>query len=195
MVAYQRGDLHSFDILYQRHSGRLLGYLIQKSANTSQAHDVFQATFLKLHKSRNQYDPQYPFLAWLFTLCRNELLDSFKMEKRQRDKIELFQQENLHSSELDIHSSDGNFNSTFETQSLSGNLNTTSENQSFVGNFNKASEHSLLDPLLPQQKQVIKMRYMDEETFEEIAKKLKTTPSNIRQIVSRSLKKLRGHYE
>ena len=45
---------------------------------------------------------------------------------------------------------------------------------------------------LPEpQKVAIQMRYIDEKTFEEIAQILNTSPANVRQIVSRGLKRLK----
>lgn len=46
---------------------------------------------------------------------------------------------------------------------------------------------------LPNQQQIaLQMRYVEEKTFEEIAARLKTSPVNVRQIISRSLKHLKG---
>lgn len=78
MVAYQLGEAEAFEELYSRHSAKVLGYLRKKVKSEALARDIFQSTFLKLHKSRSRYDAAYPFAPWLFTICRNELLDAFK---------------------------------------------------------------------------------------------------------------------
>lgn len=45
---------------------------------------------------------------------------------------------------------------------------------------------------LPENQSVaLQMRYVDEKTFEEIANKLKTSPLNVRQIISRGVKNLK----
>lgn len=49
-----------------------------------------------------------------------------------------------------------------------------------------------LDALTPQQKQVVQWRIMDEFSYEEIAKRLNESETNIRQIFSRAVKKLRS---
>jgi RNA polymerase sigma-70 factor (ECF subfamily) len=82
MLAYQLGDENAFRELYTRHSERVFGFLRLKLHDEAKAHDVFQATFLKLHKSRSRYDSTLPFTPWLFTICRSELLDALKKEKR-----------------------------------------------------------------------------------------------------------------
>ncbi len=78
MVAYQLGEEDAFEVLYSRHAPRVLGYLGSKVRSRALANDIFQATFLKLHKSRSRYDANYPFAPWLFTICRSELLDALK---------------------------------------------------------------------------------------------------------------------
>ena len=82
MLAYQLGDENAFRELYSRHSNRVFGFLRSKVRDDVKARDIFQATFLKLHNSRAKYNPTFPFTPWLFTICRNELLDALKKEKR-----------------------------------------------------------------------------------------------------------------
>lgn len=78
MIAYQLGEAEAFTALYARHAPRVLGFLRKRVKSEAMARDVFQATFLKLHKSRARYDSAFPFVPWLFTICRSELLDALK---------------------------------------------------------------------------------------------------------------------
>lgn len=53
-------------------------------------------------------------------------------------------------------------------------------------------EATLLIQNLPdQQKTALQMRYVDDKTFAEIAESLKTSPMNVRQIISRGIKRLK----
>lgn len=59
-------------------------------------------------------------------------------------------------------------------------------------NLNLVGDTQLLSEHLPQnQKLAVQMRYVDENTFEEIAERLQTTPTNVRQIISRGIKRLK----
>lgn len=82
MTAYKLGDSSAFTFLYERHAGKVLGFLKKKAASDAIARDIFQATFLKLHRNRAKYDSNQPFLPWLFIICRSELVDSYRKEKR-----------------------------------------------------------------------------------------------------------------
>ena len=82
MKLYQQGDEKAFNMLYQRHSSKLYGYLrLKLSRQPDLCDDILQASFMKLHRSKGRYDSQYPFLPWLFTICRSELLDTLKKKK------------------------------------------------------------------------------------------------------------------
>jgi RNA polymerase sigma-70 factor (ECF subfamily) len=45
MQAYIKGDIKAFQTLYQRHKGRVLGYLNSRLKTQDEAEDVFQEVF------------------------------------------------------------------------------------------------------------------------------------------------------
>lgn len=165
MQAYQFGDEIAFQKLYERHSGRVLSYLRAKVRDESLSRDIFQATFLKLHKSRSQYKVKFPFLAWLFTICRSELLDALKKNR---------------SNKQDYHADLGKISDSAQT---------------FTSATNETSPAFDLSSLSEVQRQTLEMRFQKDFSFEEIANALSTSPANVRQILSRAVKKLRGLYD
>lgn len=86
MVAYQGGHEEAFMLLYERHSGKVYGFLSVRIGDRITADDAFQATFLKLHSSRDKYDPTLPFAPWLFTICRTAMIDVLRARKRVTSK-------------------------------------------------------------------------------------------------------------
>lgn len=105
MIAYQLGKADAFEELYQRYSGRVLGYLRRKASSEALAKDLFQATFLKVHRYRSRYNASLPFAPWLFTICRNELLDSLKKSSVKNETLMAEVEEPLPSmttSDLDV---------------------------------------------------------------------------------------------
>lgn len=85
MQAYQNGADGAFDLLFKRHSSRVYGFLMNRLKNRTEIDDVFQATFLKLHKARGHYDPSFPFAPWLFTVCKSVLTDHIRKQNRNRE--------------------------------------------------------------------------------------------------------------
>ena len=59
----------------------------------------------------------------------------------------------------------------------------------------REESQALLNELKPREQEVLRLRYLDELEYDEIAEKLQESASNIRQIVSRSLKLLRRRHE
>jgi DNA-directed RNA polymerase specialized sigma24 family protein len=52
MQAYADGDMEAFTLLYQRHRGKVLGYLVSRLKDRDEAEEVFQVAFAKLHLGR-----------------------------------------------------------------------------------------------------------------------------------------------
>jgi RNA polymerase sigma-70 factor, ECF subfamily len=158
MKAYQQGDDQAFAQLYRRHSSKVYGYIRKSVADQAFADDVFQASFLKLHSARAHYDPSFPFLPWLFTVCKSVMIDSIR-----------------------------------KRQSIQEDLNELAVEQAV------AAAPELESVALPElgslpdsQRKAIELRYAHGLSFEEIAKKLDTSPMNVRQLVSRAIKKIKS---
>jgi len=81
MLAYREGNTSAFNELYGRYAGRVYSYLQKRVFDRTERDDLFQAIFLKLHKSRYLYDSKFQFAPWLFTICRTALLDFLKAKK------------------------------------------------------------------------------------------------------------------
>jgi RNA polymerase sigma-70 factor (ECF subfamily) len=81
MELYKEGDYKAFKILYKRHNKKVYQYLKKKLHEDFAVEEVFQMTFIKLHKCRQNYDPHYLFTKWLYTICRSECFDYWKRRK------------------------------------------------------------------------------------------------------------------
>jgi RNA polymerase sigma-70 factor, ECF subfamily len=75
MAIYQQGENRAFEVLYDRYSPRLYGYLRSRCPHPGEAEDLLQHAFLKLHQNRYSYDATLPFMPWVFSIVRNVLVD------------------------------------------------------------------------------------------------------------------------
>lgn len=157
MESYKSGSIAAFDLLFDRHSPRVLGFLIKRLYQKKEAEDLLQEVFFKLHRSKHLYNEKLPFLPWMFSITRSVLLDHMK-RKRIEDPVDLIELENIPSNKAEPPKQD----------------------------FDE-----ILKLLPQQQRQAISFRIYDEETFEEIAVRLSTSPDNARQLFSRGIKRLR----
>ncbi len=164
MLAYQRGDSRAFEILYQRLSGKIYGYLGKRLQRRELVDECFQMVFAKLHKSRSQYDPTYSVEQWLYVIAKSTVFDHFRKQNREV-KIE---------SETPVE-----------------NLEPPQDNNASISQISDEEAKLPLHHLSAQQRKVVEWKVLDEISYEEIAKRLDQSEMNIRQIFSRSLKKLR----
>lgn len=81
MVLYQSGEQAAFNELYNRYSNRVYGFLRKRMRDPHSVNDLFQGVFLKLHRSKDLFNPTFMFAPWLFTIVRTTLLDWQKDHK------------------------------------------------------------------------------------------------------------------
>lgn len=164
MELYKLGNSVAFDILFQRNSGAVLGYLRRRISKDKDAQDLLQDVFLKLHRSKHQYDRTLPFSPWLFSITRSVWLDCMKKK---------------------------NFEYATDSEVVENRINLNAKNESGYNIESPGVDLKVLNQLPDPQRAAVSLRVIDDATFDQIALKLSTSPENARQLVSRGLKKLR----
>jgi RNA polymerase sigma-70 factor (ECF subfamily) len=80
---YRLGDKSAFGKLVGRYQRELYHFLVRFLGNRASAEDVFQETFLQVHQSAEQFDPQRRFRPWLFTIAANKARDLIRSQARR----------------------------------------------------------------------------------------------------------------
>src|SRR5687768_15612435 len=80
---YRAGDKQSFATLVARYQRELFHFLVRFLGDRAAAEDVFQETFLQIHQSAEQFDPQRRFRPWLFTIAANKARDLIRSQARR----------------------------------------------------------------------------------------------------------------
>lgn len=152
----------AFNELYARYSKRVYNYLMKKTHSRDVSDEVIQLTFLKLHESKHLYDKKYNFEQWIFIIAKTKLLDFLRTNKRQNLKVEHYQ----------------------------SNLNS----DHFIAQMSEQDEKDILDffNLGDEQKELLRMKYLDELSYQEMAAKLGKTEISLRKSVSRVLARLKA---
>jgi len=78
------GEPRAFEELVQVFGGSVYGYLARAGIQKPAADDLFQETFLRVHKAARRYDPGHPFRVWLFTIANNLIRSHFRKKKVRR---------------------------------------------------------------------------------------------------------------
>src|SRR6266699_63486 len=81
--SYRHGDRAAFAQLVGRYQRELYHFLVRFLGNRAAAEDVFQETFLQVHQSAEQFDPQRKFRPWLFTIAANKARDLIRSQARR----------------------------------------------------------------------------------------------------------------
>lgn len=159
MRLYVAGKEAAFRELYDRYRGRVYGFILKRVHDPRLAEELFQATFLRLHRFRPSYTPGRLFSAWIFTICRNVVRDHFREEKRKPPKVSY---------------DDG-----------------TMDQSKYIVPQEKELVDEVLSLLSKRQREVIQLRYENGLEFEEIGRALETSEENVRQLVSRAIRKMK----
>jgi RNA polymerase sigma factor (sigma-70 family) len=161
MSLYVQGDFDAFFEIHERHSGRVFSFIL-KRAKRAEAEEVYQDTFLRLHRYRTRFDPSRPFLPWLFTLCRTALIERSRKSHPPRETLE--------DREKGIE----------EVIGASG------ESLAYLIDLN-----STVKTLSNHERQILQLRFQRDLSFRDLARELGTTPAGARKALSRALQKLR----
>lgn len=87
MERYVDGDEVAFDLLYQRSSSRLFGYLLRLTRSRERAEDLLQVTYSKVHRARGSYLRGAPVMPWFIAIARRSFLDERRAAKVRKEDL------------------------------------------------------------------------------------------------------------
>jgi RNA polymerase sigma-70 factor (ECF subfamily) len=77
-------DPAAFDALVHRYEHELYGYLCRYLHDRDLAADVFQATFLQVHRKADLFEAGRPFRPWLYAVATHQAIDARRRTRRHR---------------------------------------------------------------------------------------------------------------
>lgn len=81
--AFQQGDEFAFVSLYNRYKQPVYAFCARMLRDQALAQDVMQETFLRVYENRDRLAHAGAFRSWLFTIARNQCLNTIRKTKRQ----------------------------------------------------------------------------------------------------------------
>jgi RNA polymerase sigma-70 factor (ECF subfamily) len=163
---YVTGDEAAFRVLYARLAPKIWSFVKRRISNQSIAEEIYQETWTKIHRFRDRYDSNLEPLPWLYIITRSVLVD--RMRSLRANPEVATDPETL---ELRMDSSQ-------------------SETTSGVSSDSDDLE-ALLSGLPQDQKELLKKRFQEDLSFEEIATASGVREETIRKRMSRILQKMR----
>lgn len=167
MQAYQQGNIEAFEALYDRYRNRLERFLRFRlsAAHRHFLDDLFQITWMKIHRSRKNFDLKQKFSTWLYQIALNSLRDHVSLK---------------------------HFNEEIIVDEIEANPS-FSEDPTFRIDFERAKLY--LEKLPHIQREIILLSDLEGFTSTEIARMLNMKEDAIRKVLSRVRKKLRESLE
>jgi RNA polymerase sigma factor (sigma-70 family) len=165
MLLYQDGNENAFEELYRRYSGKVYSYLQKRLTERNWVDDVFQMVFTKLHQTRHQYNPSYRFDQWIFVMTKTVLLDFWKTTGVKTSRFFSTSIDNVAQSKLPI-------------------AEPVTEKPGFLPEL-------IMATLSSDQRHAVELKFIDELSYQEIAKKLSRSEESVRQLISRGIRKIR----
>lgn len=76
------GDARAFGHLYDACVDRVYRYIFFRVTDVQTAEDLTSEVFLKAWENLHRYQPRGPFVAWLYAIARNTVIDHYRTRKQ-----------------------------------------------------------------------------------------------------------------
>jgi len=76
------GDQGAFNELYERFKNSLFRFIRRQIGNGEIAEEVFQETWLSIHKSRKLFDPDLNVSSYIFRIAHNKVVDYYRANSK-----------------------------------------------------------------------------------------------------------------
>lgn len=174
----RRGDRNALGALYERHKGRLLGFLQRLVGPGGLAEDVFQDVWMKVMNSAQQYDPHRgPFHAWLYRVASNAAVDRMRSESNRGRRLD--------------QETTGEGGSILDTIPAMG----PDPERHLAGIDAERRIHRILATIDPRQRIAILLRHQLGFSYAEVASTVGVTEGTAKTLVHRGILTLRARLE
>jgi RNA polymerase sigma-70 factor (ECF subfamily) len=169
LVEAAQRDPEEFDALYELHFERVYAFVASRVRDRTTAEDVTSEVFHKALANLTSYEWRgVPFVAWLFRIAANAIVDHFKRAAREfpapHDPPEIPTDPDLQASEMRAIE-------------------------------HRAQLFRLVGQLPEVQKQVVYGRFVEQRSIRELAEQLGKSEGAIKQLQLRAIQSLRAQME
>ena len=161
MARYQAGDFAAATALIECIGPQLHRFFMAQSASRSDADDLLQETWLRIHRVRHTYRPGEPVLPWFYAIARRVRIDHYRRTSRTTARERRLEEVPEVTAALPSE------------EAQADDLET------------------LLAPLSESEREVILMMKVAEMSLQEVARATSCSVGSVKQKVHRAYKKLR----
>lgn len=171
--ALEQGDTTAYNELMNLYRDPLYFMLLEKVGDQELAKDLTIEALGKAFKKLHMYTPNYTFSTWLFTVARNNCIDYLRKNKIKTTSIDQF---------------------TIDNDGKKNKIDIPSEELNPEGILIKKQKIAILrqvvDKLKPKYRELVKLRYFKEMSYEEISSLLQIPIGTVKAQLYRSREQL-----
>ena len=171
--AIETGDPKAYAELMKLYRDPLYFMIYEKISNQDIAKDLTIESLGKAFKKLHLYKPDFTFSTWLFTVARNHTIDYLRKKKLPTFSIDkMMINEDGRKSNFDLESKDPN------------------PEQILMKKQRIKILRSIVDQLKPKYRDLVKLRYFKEYSYEEVALELNLPLGTVKAQLHRSRNQL-----
>ena len=156
-----QGETHAFGVLVDRYQSKVFNFVLYTLRDREEAHEVVQATFVKVHRSLNTFRNESKFSTWLLKIAYFTCMT--RLRKSKPDMVGIEKGVDHHANNVAEHTNQRDM---------------------------KVILSQALTHLSEEEQGIVTLFYYNEQSIKEICEITKKTESNIKIILHRSRKKL-----
>ncbi len=173
LMQHAPSDLSAFETLIERYEAKLLRYVLRISqVSTEEAEEVLQEAFLKAWVNIHSFDPSLKFSSWIYRIVHNETISLHRKHKSRGLDKKISIEENL----FEIHD---------EAKDLETALDTK---------LQADAVRDCLNRLPKNYRDVLVLRYLEDQSYEEISDIIKKPIGTVGTLVNRAKKAFQANY-
>ena len=166
LIKATRKDPRAFGELYKLYVNQIFRYLYSRIGNLHEAEDATSRTFLAAFEAFDKYRQDGHFASWLFAIARNQAMDHFRQRIVPTDIDEI--------EDIPV-----------ENDPLSG----------VIQSEQSANLASLIQALPNEDQELLRLRFLGEMSFPEIARLLQHNEEAVKKKTYRLLARLHSQLE
>lgn len=157
------GDDMAFEYLFNRYGDAIRRLFLQRSTSVEDTEDLLQETFIKVYLHLDRYNASYTFGQWVYTIARNTHID---FERRRQEDLSI--------------------DDKFSAPAAS----TPSPEESLISMQQRTQIEHYIECLPSQYRQLFKMRFLEDYSYDEIAEKLHLPMGTVKTQIHRARERM-----
>src|SRR6201998_1771058 len=175
MLRAKAGDQSAFEYLVQKYRRPMVSFMFRMARNAAAAEDLAQEVFLRVYRSRENYEASAKFTTWLYRIATNLAVNHARDTRHERPEVQVSLDEPDEESGTTLELPDGTLNAE----------------QQIVRRERMQAIRMKVEALPEQQRLAVIMHKYQQMDYKQIAEVLKKSESATKSLLFRAYETLR----